>query len=138
MALWGLSTFQSPLEKFYVRNFCIEIFILGASDQVFKNFTLVTFRREKERAVLQEQAEKRAAKILGKSKPQFYEQKDGVEFVSREGWTDSKKKSAAARKNLSLGELLQRKNEEGEIKIKNGVHEVRFLKPALFFMGSVA
>ena len=85
----------------------------------------MSFRREKQRAVLQEQAEKRAAKILGTSKPQFYEQKDGVEFVSREGWSNSKKKSTAKKKNVSLGELLQKKSEEGEFQIKNGVHEVR-------------
>ena len=83
---------------------------------------------------MQELAEKRAAKILGKTKPKFYEQKDGVEFVSREGWTSKKKAS----KNASLAELLEREKEDGEFKqTKNGVHEVPkfeiFLKNKKYF-----
>ena len=86
------------------------------------NFSfLLIFRREKQRKEFVEQAERRAARIIN-SKPKFYEQKDGKEFVSREGWTSKTKAS----KNASLAELLARKAEEGEFtKNKNGVHEVR-------------
>ena len=80
------------------------------------------FRREKARSDYREQGERHAAKILG-TKPKFYEQKDGKEFVSREGWTSKKKAS----KNASLAELLERKKEEGEFKrTKDGAHEVSF------------
>jgi hypothetical protein len=66
---------------------------------------------------------------MGKSKPKFYEQKDGVEFVSRESW----KSKSKPKKNASLAELLEKKKEEGEIKIKNGVHEVIFSIKRIFF-----
>lgn len=66
---------------------------------------------------------------MGKSKPKFYEQKDGIEFVSRESW----KSKSKPKKNASLAELLEKKKEEGEIKIKNGVHEVIFSIKRIFF-----
>ncbi len=102
---------------------------LSDSFNYFENYTTdfdlnfsfsLNFRREKQRAELVEQAERRAARIIN-SKPKFYEQKDGKEFVSREGWTSKTKAS----KNASLAELLARKAEEGEFKTKNGIHEVR-------------
>ena len=80
-------------------------------------------RREKARSDYREQGERHAAKIMSGAgvKPKFYEQKEGTEFVSREGWTSKKKAS----KNASLAELLERKKEEGEFKrTKDGAHEV--------------
>jgi hypothetical protein len=57
-----------------------------------------------------------------KSCPKLIDQicpKDGVGFVSREGWTSKKK----AKKNASLAELLDR--DDGELRqTKNGIHEV--------------